>query len=183
MRNVCVYAASKDVAPSYHDAAYCTGQLLAAAGWGIVCGGGSVGLMRALSDGALDNGGEVRGVLPQFMIDAKLQYDRLTEVISTPTMHERKATMVAMSTAAVALPGGYGTLDELAEIITWRQLHIVEHPVVILNTNGYFDELIAWIEHGRCENFIDDAQEPLWKIAETPEQIMELLSRSVIPNH
>ena len=135
--NICIFGASSpDLAEVYTSAAYELGTLMAAHGWGCVNGGGRRGMMRAVSDGVLDGGGEVTGIIPQFMVDNGWHYDRLTHMITTADMHERKRAMQEHSRAVIALPGGMGTLEELCEVLTWRQLNIVVKPIVILNTAG-----------------------------------------------
>ena len=143
---ICVYCASSGrIDQAYVDDAYQLGKLLAQNDMDCVNGAGAVGLMRAVSDGVLDAGGHVTGVIPKFMVDNGWCYDRLLEVIITPDMHERKQQMAEMTDAVIALPGGCGTLEELLEAITWRQLGISQRPIVLLNTRGYYDSLIAML--------------------------------------
>ncbi|MGI6220118.1 MAG: TIGR00730 family Rossman fold protein [Bacteroidaceae bacterium] len=171
MKEVCVYAASSSEAPEiYYNAAYRTGQLLARCGFGIINGAGKSGLMRALSDGALSEGGQVTGIIPRFMLEKNWQYDALTQIIPTASMHERKHLMAQRSCAAIALPGGYGTLEELAEIITWKQLGLYPHPVVILNTNNFYDPLLHWFRQAVDQQFIRTCHASLWQTATTPEE-------------
>ena len=179
MKEVCVYAASSaEVAPAYLDAAYRIGQLLARCGFGVVNGAGRRGLMRALSDGALQAGGEVTGIIPRFMLEKGWQYDALTRIIPTETMHRRKQLMAERSSAAIALPGGYGTLEELSEIITWKQLGLYPHPVVILNTCDFYAPLIGWFRRAVEEKFIPHCHAALWHVAATPEEAVESICRA-----
>ena len=142
IKRVAVYAASSSqVSCEYIDAAAELGRTLAAEGIEIVYGAGKVGLMGALADAALDAGGKVTGVIPQFMVDNGWCREKLTNLIVTPDMHTRKEKIVSLADATIALPGGVGTLEELMEIITWKQLGLYANPIVILNTRGYFNPL------------------------------------------
>lgn len=167
---ICVYCASSGrIDQAYVDDAYQLGKLLAQNDMDCVNGAGAVGLMRAVSDGVLDAGGHVTGVIPKFMVDNGWCYDRLLEVIITPDMHERKQQMAEMTDAVIALPGGCGTLEELLEAITWRQLGISQRPIVLLNTRGYYDSLIAMLEHSVSEGFMRASHATLWTVASTPQ--------------
>lgn len=179
--NIVVYGASNDnIAQIYKDEAYELGVLLAQKGWGCINGAGKCGLMRAVSDGELNNSGYVIGIIPQFMVDANLQYDKLSELIITPDMHTRKNTMAQRSSGAVALPGGCGTFEELLEIITWRQLGIYKHEVIILNTNHYYDDLIKMLEKSDAEGFMRiSTSGHLWRIANSPAEVINFLEKSV----
>lgn len=173
-KGITVYcASSQNIAPAYFEAARQLGAEIARAGLPVINGGGRMGLMAAVSDGALDAGGRAIGVIPQFMADAGRNYDRLTETIVTDSMHSRKQTLADLSIGAVALPGGIGTLDELAEIITWRKLGLYGRPVVILNINGFYDGLLAWLERAQAEGFIDASA--AWLVAATPAQAVEMI--------
>ena len=133
MQNICVYCASSSKIDSkYVETAKRLGSLLAENNMQLVYGGGSVGLMGILADSVLDKGGKVTGIIPKFMVEAEWQHDGLTKLILTETMHERKEKMAAMSNAVVALPGGCGTLEELLEVITWKQLGIYRNPIMHL---------------------------------------------------
>jgi uncharacterized protein (TIGR00730 family) len=141
----------------------------------VINGAGSIGLMRTISDAALQAGGTVTGVIPHFMVKNGWGYSELTKVIEVETMHERKQTMADLSDAVIALPGGYGTLEELLEIITWRQLELYQKPVVILNTNHYYDPLLTMLRHAVDEHFIHPQHAVLWKVAGTPEEAVDLI--------
>lgn len=176
---ICIYGASSSrIDPEYIDQAFTTGQLIARAGYRLVCGGGRGGLMAAAIEGALDAGGQTVGVLPQFMIDREWQHPGLTEVISTPTMHVRKATMASLSDAVIALPGGIGTLEELLEIITWRQLKLYGGNVVILNTRGYYDPLLAMLGKCEAEGFMRPGNHRLFEVAANPQEAINLATRN-----
>ena len=174
--NVCVFCASSaDIDVRYLDAARELGQLLAENGWRCVNGGGAVGLMGAVTDGTLDADGEVTGVIPKFMVDNGWCYDRLEDVVITADMHQRKQMMSEMADAVIALPGGVGTLEELLETLTWRQLGLVKVPVIILNILGYYDGLLAMLHHAIDEGFMKTNHARLWQVADTPAEAIALL--------
>lgn len=177
--NVCVFCASS----AYIDERYLAdarelGNLLAQGGWRCVNGGGAVGLMGAVTDGTLDAGGEVTGVIPKFMVDNGWCYDRLMDVVVTADMHQRKQMMSNMADAVIALPGGVGTLEELLETLTWRQLGLVKVPIIILNTLGYYDLLLAMLRHAIDEGFMKPSHGQLWQVAATPADAVALLDDS-----
>ncbi len=134
-----------------------------------------MGLMATVSDAALDAGGKVTGVIPSFMVEQGWHHQQLSELRITDTMHERKQLMADLSEGVVALPGGCGTLEELLEIITWKQLGLYIHPIVILNTNGYFDALIKQLDHAVDEHFMRQQHKAIWQVASTPDEAVELL--------
>ena len=177
--NVCVFCASSaNIDARYLEAARELGRLLAEGGWRCVNGGGAVGLMGAVTDGALDADGEVTGVIPKFMVDNGWCYDRLEDVIITADMHQRKQMMSEMADAVIALPGGVGTLEELLETLTWRQLGLVKVPVIILNTLGYYDHLLAMLRHAIDEGFMKASHAALWQVATTPTEAIALLENT-----
>ena len=177
--NVCVFCASSaNIDTQYIEAARELGRLLAVGGWRCVNGGGAVGLMGALTDGALDAGGEVTGVIPKFMVDNGWCYDRLEDVIVTADMHQRKQMMSEMADAVIAMPGGVGTFEELLETLTWRQLGLVKVPVIILNTLGYYDPLLAMLRHAINEGFMKPSHSQLWTVAKTPDEAVARLEDS-----
>ena len=174
--NVCVFGASSaNIDARYADDARELGRRLAENGWRCVNGGGSVGLMGAVTDGTLDAGGEVTGVIPKFMVDNGWCYDRLEDVVVTADMHQRKQIMSEMADAVIALPGGVGTLEELLETLTWRQLGLVKTPIIILNSLGYYDNLLSMLSHAIDEGFMKQSHARLWQVATTPEQAIPLL--------
>ena len=174
--SVTVYCASStQIDECYFEAARRLGMLLAQKEIRIINGAGSMGLMATVSDAALDAGGKVTGVIPSFMVEQGWHHQQLSELRITDTMHERKQLMADLSEGVVALPGGCGTLEELLEIITWKQLGLYIHPIVILNTNGYFDALIKQLDHAVDEHFMRQQHKAIWQVASTPDEAVELL--------
>lgn len=175
-KEVVVYCASSaEIDQLYFDAASQLGALLAMNGITCINGAGRDGLMGALNDAVLKNGGRVKGIIPQFMIDAGWGHDHLTETIITETIHERKAAMARSADAVIALPGGIGTLEELAEIITWRQLGLYKKPVIILNVNNYYQPLISFLEKMISEKFMKEVYRELWQVATSPGAAVDLI--------
>lgn len=180
MQTVCVYCASStQVKPSYFDATDRLSKLLAAAKLSVVYGGGSMGLMGQLADSTLAAGGRITGVIPRFMCDVEWNHNGLTELVLVQTMHERKEKMAMMADAVVALPGGCGTLEELLEVITWKRLGIFTKPIVIVNIEGYFDDLISMLDRAVDEHFMRDEHRQMWEVVETPEEVLAAIYNSV----
>ena len=176
IKNVCVYSASSTkIAPVYFAVAEELGHLLASKGINLINGAGSIGLMAATSNAALASGGTVTGVIPQFMVEQGWHHTGLTQLIETETMHERKRLMADMSDGVIALPGGCGTLEELLEIITWKQLGLYLKPIVVLNVEGYFNPLLEMLHKAIDENFMRPEHGNIWVVAETPEEAVQLL--------
>lgn len=176
INSVCVYSASSTkIDKTYFDAAGQLGALLADRHIRLINGAGSIGLMRSVADAVLQNGGEVTGVIPTFMVEQGWHHTGLTELITVESMHERKQLMADLSDAVIALPGGCGTLEELLEIITWKQLGLYLNPVVILNTNGFFDSLLDLLNRAIEENFMRSQHGEIWYVARTPEEAVELI--------
>lgn len=158
LRRIAVYCgANVGQDPAFREAAEAVGRTLAARGVGIVYGGGGVGLMGVVADAALAAGGEVIGVIPEALKAHELEHKGLTTLHTVPDMHSRKAMMLALSDAVIALPGGFGTMDELFELLTWRQLGLHAKPMGLLNVNGYYDGLLAQMHHMEKEGFLHDA--------------------------
>lgn len=154
-RRIAVFCgASSGSDPDIITAAQEMGRSIAHRGIGIVFGGGHVGLMGAVADAALEAGGEVVGVIPAFMVEKELAHERLSELITVRDMHERKMRMHELSDAVVALPGGFGTMDELYELLTWRQLGIHDKPIGLLNVKGFYDPLLAQAERMKRDGFL-----------------------------
>ena len=176
IKNVCVYSASSTkIAPVYFAVAEELGHLLASKGINLINGAGSIGLMAATSNAALASGGTVTGVIPRFMIEQGWHHTGLTQLVETETMHERKHLMAEMSDGIIALPGGCGTLEELLEIITWKQLGLYLKPIVVLNIDGYFNPLLEMLQKAIDENFMRPEHGNIWVVANTPEEAVQLL--------
>ena len=176
IKNVCVYSASSTkIAPVYFAVAEELGHLLASKGINLINGAGSIGLMAATSNAALASGGTVTGVIPRFMVEQGWHHTGLTRLIETETMHERKHLMAEMSDGIIALPGGCGTLEELLEIITWKQLGLYLKPIVVLNIDGYFNPLLEMLQKAIDENFMRPEHGKIWAVANTSEEAVQLL--------
>lgn len=176
IKSVCVYSASSTkIDPVYFDAAACLGKLLAEKQIRLINGAGNIGLMRAVADAVLQNEGEVTGVIPQFMVEQGWHHTGLTKLVEVESMHERKQLMADMSDAVIALPGGCGTLEELLEIITWKQLGLYLNPIVVLNINRFFDPLLEMLDKAIDENFMRRQHGDIWHVANTPEEAVGLI--------
>lgn len=176
IHSVCVYSASSTkIDSTYFQAAEELGRLLANHHLRLINGAGSIGLMRSVADAVLENGGEVTGVIPYFMVEQNWHHQGLTELIEVASMHERKQKMADLSDAVIALPGGCGTLEELLEIITWKQLGLYLNPIIILNINGFFTPLLEMLDKAIDENFMRRQHGDIWKVAQTPEEAIRLL--------
>lgn len=174
--SVCVYSAlSTKIDPVYFDTAYELGTLLGQQHIRLINGAGNMGLMSAVSDAVLAAGGEVTGVIPRFMVEQGWHHTGLTRLVEVESMHERKKMMADLSDAVIALPGGCGTLEELLEIITWKQLGLYLNPVVILNVKGYFDPLLAMLQRAVEENFMRTQHGSIWHVAKTVREAVELV--------
>ena len=181
IHSVCVYSASSTkIASVYFEAAEKRGSRLAKQHIRLINGAGSIGLMRSVADAVLENGGEVTGVIPHFMVEQNWHHTGLTELIEVTSMHERKQKMANLSDGIIALPGGCGTLEELLEIITWKQLGLYLNPIIILNVNGFFDPLLEMLERAIEENFMRRQHGDIWKVARTPEEAVELLQTTPV---
>jgi uncharacterized protein (TIGR00730 family) len=176
MRRVCVFCGSRAGGPViYTESARHLGELLARRGLGLVYGGGHVGLMGVLADATLQAGGEVIGVISQALVDAELAHRSLTRLHIVETMHQRKALMADLADAFIALPGGFGTADELFEILTWSQLGLHRKPVGLVNVAGFFDPLLAWLDRAVHEGFLRPKHRQLLLSAENGEVALNLL--------
>lgn len=176
IQTVCVYCASSErTPPVYLDAAAQLGRALAEAGMAIVYGGSSLGSMGRLAAAALEAGGRVTGVLPRFMDDLEWGHRSLTELRLVDDMHERKRTMLELSDAVVALPGGCGTLEELFEAITWKRLGLYRGPVVLVNVNGFYDGCLQLLARCVEERFMDPKHAAMWQVAACPEEVVTTL--------
>ncbi len=172
-RRLCVFCGSKHgTSPVYAAAARQVGEILVRRGVGLVYGGGHVGLMGVVADTVLKGGGEVIGVIPRSMVDDELAHGGLTELHVVSTMHERKALMAEKASAFLALPGGLGTAEEFFEIVTWRQLKLHKKPVGLLNVNGYFDPLLAWIERAFTDGFVSPKHRGVVQVLADAEELI-----------
>jgi uncharacterized protein (TIGR00730 family) len=155
MKRICVFCGSRLGAdPRYEAAAVATGRAIVAAGAGLVFGGGSVGLMSVVANATLDAGGEVTGVIPNFLIEREHLHPRVTDMRIVNTMHERKAQMEKLSDAFIALPGGFGTIEEIFEMLTWLQLQLHSKPCGFLDIRNYYSPLIAFLDNTVAEGFL-----------------------------
>jgi uncharacterized protein (TIGR00730 family) len=180
MQTICVYCASStQVKPVYFEATARLSRIFALANLSVVYGGGSKGLMGQLADSTLEAGGKITGVIPRFMCDVEWNHTGLTELILVDTMHERKEKMAVMADAIVALPGGCGTLEELLEVITWKRLGIFTKPIVIVNVEGYFDDLVSMLNRAVDEHFMRIEHHKMWEVVQTPEEVLEAIQNSV----
>lgn len=178
-KNICVYCASSSkVADCYTKAAYELGTIIGNEGMSLITGGGCQGLMRCVEDGTLDSGGKAIGVIPEFMVEQGWHHKGLSELRITKDMHERKQTMAKLSDAVIALPGGCGTMEELFEIITWKQLGLYFNPIVILNINGYYDHLIMQLERAIEEHFMGKIHGEIWRVATTPAEAIKYVKET-----
>jgi len=177
IHTICVFCASSTkVRKTFFDAAYRLGQLFAENGIRLVYGDGSIGLMQAIADGALSKGGEVVGVIPQFMVDEGWNNPKSTETHVVKTMHERKAYIESISDAMVALPGGIGTLEELTECLTWKQLGLHTKPVAILNSEGYYDPLLGFLDQMVDEQMMRSIHRTdMFTVVSSPEEVLPAL--------
>ena len=157
----------------FTSAAQELGYLLAKNNIGMVYGGGHVGIMGKIADAMLSEGGEVIGVIPDFMVDKELAHQGATEIIITKSMHERKATMMRLSNGVIALPGGVGTLEELIETYTWLQLRIIDYPIGLLNTEGYYDPLITMLDKMTQHQFLKQIHRDRLLVSSDPQALLE----------
>jgi uncharacterized protein (TIGR00730 family) len=179
IRRVCVYCGSSaGTDPAYAAAATRLGEILAAAGIGLVYGGGSAGLMGALAKAMQNHGGEIIGVIPEFLAEKEHLFRGATEIVVTRGMHDRKQTMFERSDAFVALPGGIGTLEELVEQLTWAQLGRHRKPILIANLNGFWDGLLGLFAHMDGAGYIHSAARLNFLVADNVEEIVPALERA-----
>ena len=176
---LCVYCASSDrLDPKYYAAAAELGREMVLRGWGLVYGGGKTGMMGAIARAVKQNGGRVVGVIPEFMKARELAYDEADELVTVITMRERKLLMETRADAFVALPGGWGTLEEILEILTLRQLDVVKKPCVFLNQDGFYDPLLKLFDHMMAERFFKPSNMELFRVAATVPEIFAQIDAS-----
>ncbi len=182
MTRICVFAGSSAGSrPAYREAAEQLGRTLAARGLGLVYGGARVGLMGVLADTVLQAGGHVVGVIPETLVAKEVAHERLTELRVVSSMHERKATMADLSDAFIAIPGGWGTWEECFEILTWNQLGLHQKPCGLLNADGYFDRLLAFVAHAIDEGFVRREHASMLSVADAPDVLLDQLATYAPP--
>lgn len=176
MENICVFCGSSSGTNKvYAVAAKSLGNLIATNGKQLVYGGGNVGLMGIIADEVLAKGGKVTGIIPHFLFDWEVGHEGLTELIKVDSMHERKLMMSQKADAFIAMPGGFGTLEELGEILTWVQLSIIQKPVGILNVNGFYDALLAQLDHMVAEGFLKQENRNMLMSSDSPTELLTML--------
>jgi uncharacterized protein (TIGR00730 family) len=182
MKRICIFCGSSHgMAPAYDRAAHEIGVALAERGLGLVYGGGNVGLMGVIADAVLGRGGKAVGVIPQALVDKELAHQGLTELHIVHSMHERKALMAELADAFIALPGGYGTLEEFCEIITWTQLGLHKKPCGLLNVEGFYDPFLAQVDHAVKAGFIRKENRSLILVGTEPRPLIDRLLQSRPP--
>ncbi len=176
-KRICVYCGSRAGRNDrYRQAAVDLGQLLAARDLGLVYGGGHVGLMGVIADAALAAGGEVIGVIPEQLRQQEVAHSGLSELHIVASMHERKALMANLADGFIALPGGLGTLEELSEMLTWQQIGIHTKPIGLLNTGGYYDALLAFLDRAVTDGYVTTSDRQCLQVADSAAALLELLA-------
>ncbi|HET6591316.1 MAG TPA: TIGR00730 family Rossman fold protein [Xanthomonadales bacterium] len=182
MKRICVYCGSSPGrVPMYREAAAALGRALTARSLGLVYGGASIGVMGAIADAVLESGGEAIGIIPEALAVKEVAHQHLTRQHVVSSMHERKAMMAELSDGFIAMPGGWGTIEELFEILTWAQLGFHEKPCGLLNVHGYFDGLFAFLEHAVEEQFVKPEYRPMLIMEDSPEDLLERFDRYRAP--
>ena len=182
MLSICVFCGSSTGRnASYQQAAVELGQLLAERNLTLVYGGGNIGLMGEIAKSVIENGGKAIGVIPQFLVDKELVYDELSEVRIVDSMHDRKATMADLADAFIAMPGGYGTLEETVEVLTWAQLGLHRKPIGLLNIDGYYTFLNRFFDHMVGEGFLSKEYKDMLLVRNRPAALLESLSTFKLP--
>jgi uncharacterized protein (TIGR00730 family) len=183
LTRVCVFCGSSTgTEVAYLDAAEELGSLLAGAGIGLVYGGGSVGLMGAVADACLAAGGDVTGVIPAGLFRKEIGHTGLTQLVEVASMHERKQLMYELADGFVALPGGLGTLEELAEVLTWNQLGILAKPVAILDVGGFWDVLVDWLTWAVEAGFVRAEHAASLRVVREPRDVLDVLAAAEVPH-
>lgn len=176
MKRVCVFCGSKNGAKSeYLEAARQLGREMACRDLALVYGGADIGLMGSLANTVLESGGKVYGVIPKRMVDREIAHGSLTQLWVVDTMHERKMKMAELADAFIAMPGGLGTLEEIFEAVTWTQLQIHRKPCGLLNTNGYYDGLLAFLNHAVNEGFVREDHRSLFSVESDAGRLLDSL--------
>lgn len=177
--NICIYCGSspgKD--GSVLENARTFGQLMARRNHHLIYGGSSLGVMGAIANSVMDHGGEVIGVIPENLFRKEVAHRGITRLITVQDMHQRKSQMAGLADAFVAFPGGFGTMEELFEIITWNQIGLIDKPVTIMNLNGYYNTLIEMIDHAVESGFIKTANRKIVQVAETMQECLEFCEKA-----
>ncbi len=183
MRSICVFCGSSAGNNStYKGAAVDLGRLLAQKNLRLIYGGGNIGLMGEIAQSVIQGGGSAIGVIPQFLVEKELVYDKLTEIRVVETMHERKATMAELADAFIALPGGFGTLEETVEVLTWAQLGLHEKPIGLLNIDGYYSHLNQFFDHMIAEGFLLGEYKDMLLVEDNPNALLNSLSTYKVPD-
>lgn len=182
MKNICVFCASSMGSNSvYKESAYQLGKIFADQKIRLIYGGGNVGLMGVIADSVLENGGEVYGVIPDLLIKKEVGHPNLTKLFVVETMHERKTKMFELSDGIIALPGGFGTLEELTEVLTWAQLGMHKKPIGILNINGYYSKLLDLLDHMVSEKLLKKENRKMLLVSENPMELLEIIENYNAP--
>lgn len=177
MKNICVFCGSSvGVRPEYADAARQLGALLAQRGLGLVYGGGRVGLMGVIADAVLTNGGHVSGIIPEFLFKKEIEHKDVHDLRVVGSMHERKALMADLADGFIALPGGWGTLDEFCEILTWAQLGLHTKPCGLLNVSGYYDSFLQFFDTATTEGFVQPQYRTLVLADTDPARLLDRMA-------
>ncbi len=183
MRRICVYCGSgTGNNPVYADAARELADVLVRHELELVYGGADRGIMGVIANAVLELGGKVHGVIPQLLMDKEIAHPGLTELHVVASMHERKTMMAALSDGFVAMPGGFGTLEEIVEIVTWGQLRFHDKPCGLLNTSGYFDKLLAYLDHATVEGFLRDENRDMLLVDADPAALIRRFERYTAPH-
>lgn len=176
MKSISIYcSASDDIDQGYFDAAFQMGVAVAERKIGVIYGGGGTGLMGAVANGALSAGGDVTGIIPELFNTVEKAHDRLTRVEIVDSMHQRKARMAELADAFIALPGGFGTLEELFEVLTWSQIGLHSKPIGLLNTHQYFDTLISFLNQVEEKGFTHSKLHNLYSVTNSPDELLDIL--------
>ena len=182
MNSICVFCGSSSgTEAAFEQVAYQLGKTLAEQGIRLIYGGADVGLMGAVANGALENGGEVVGVLPHFLKDLEVGHASLTELVLVDSMHERKTKMSELCDGVIALPGGFGTTEELFEMLTWGQLGLHDKPIALLNVNGFYNPLIEFVGRMQTSGFLKKVNQDMLLVGGTVDEVLVLMGDYVAP--
>ena len=184
MQRIGVFCGSRNGSlPQYGEMADALGEALVKSRIDLVTGGGDIGLMKQISDAVLRLGGNVVGVIPEFLYEKEVAHLGLTELIVVDTMHQRKAKVAELSDGLITLPGGFGTLDETFEMLTWNQLHLHHKPFGLLNINGYFDKLLEFIDRMVQDKFLKPDDRNMIQVSEDPDELLLKMKKSTLPSN